>query len=138
MKRNILFSITFFKVNFYAFLYLFCSVNNLGKMYMLKNEINLTIKGPGQFAFINKQYDQTNAELIVNGIPVDSHNYIYKFENDLNNVTIKFNSPIESCKNMFKDLENIIEVDLSNFDASKVTNMDSMFFKCINLEKINL
>ena len=137
MKRNILFSITFFKVNFYAFLCLFCSVNNLGKMYMLKNEINLTIKGTGQLAFINKQYDQTNFELIVNGIPVDSHNYIYKFENDLNNVTIKFNSPIESCKNMFNDLENIIEVDLSNFDASKVTNMDSMFFKCINLEKIN-
>ena len=37
---------------------------------------------------------------------------------------------------MFKELSNIIYVDLSNFDTSQVTNMHSMFESCVNLEEI--
>ena len=32
---------------------------------------------------------------------------------------------------------NIIEIDLSNFDTSEVTNMNGMFSECKNIEKIN-
>ena len=39
---------------------------------------------------------------------------------------------------MFERVTSIIEVDLSNFDASKVKSMAYMFFICSNLEKINL
>ena len=31
----------------------------------------------------------------------------------------------------------IIEIDLSNLDTSKVINMESMFYGCSNLKKIN-
>ena len=37
---------------------------------------------------------------------------------------------------MFYFVENIIEIDLSNFDASNVKTMQYMFFGCSNLEKI--
>ena len=35
-----------------------------------------------------------------------------------------------SCKEMFKDLNDIISIDFSNFDTSKVTEMTSMFYSC--------
>ena len=38
---------------------------------------------------------------------------------------------------MFSYLENIIEIDLSFFDASEITSMQGMFLDCKNLEKIN-
>ena len=57
-------------------------------------------------------------------------------EDNINNITIIFDDDINSCENMFKDLLNIKEVDLSNFDASKVTSMLSMFNGCNYLEKI--
>ena len=54
-----------------------------------------------------------------------------------NNITIKFEDDIDSCENMFFALNNIIEIDLSNFDASKVVNMSSMFKNCTKLERIH-
>ena len=56
--------------------------------------------------------------------------------NDLSNITLVFDEDIESCENMFKELENLVQIDLSKFDASKVTSMRSMFEGCINLERI--
>ena len=44
---------------------------------------------------------------------------------------------ITSCENMFNGLNNIVEIDLSNFDTSEVTIMNAMFKDCTNLEKIN-
>ena len=38
---------------------------------------------------------------------------------------------------MFDGLDNIKEIDISDFDASKVTSMKYMFNGCKNLEKIN-
>ena len=38
---------------------------------------------------------------------------------------------------MFNGLVNLKEIDLSNLDFSKVTNMESMFKNCLNLSKIN-
>ena len=53
-----------------------------------------------------------------------------------NDVTLKFNDDIDSCEYMFEYLDNITEVDLSDFDASKVTSMYRMFYGCSNLTKI--
>ena len=39
---------------------------------------------------------------------------------------------------MFNGLTNIIEVDLSKFDASLVINMYTMFCDCSSLKSINL
>ena len=39
---------------------------------------------------------------------------------------------------MFKDLQNISEIDLSNFDASQITGMHGMFKGCSNLTSVIL
>ena len=54
-----------------------------------------------------------------------------------NNITLRFENQIESCEKMFLNLNNIIEVDLSKFDTSKITTMLLMLTECSSLEKIN-
>jgi len=44
----------------------------------------------------------------------------------------------EDCRNMFKGLENVTDIDLSACDTSDVTNIDSMFELCSALENVNL
>ena len=39
---------------------------------------------------------------------------------------------------MFSELENLIELDLSNFNTSNVTNMYAMFWNCLKLEYLNV
>ena len=52
-------------------------------------------------------------------------------------MTLKFEDQINSFKELFKNVTNIIEIDLSNFDSSQVTTMEKMFYGCWHLEKIN-
>ena len=51
-------------------------------------------------------------------------------------VILEWNQLIESTDYLFYNLNNIIEIDLSEFDASKVTSMTYMFQGCGNLENI--
>ena len=101
-----------------------------------QNEISLTIEGTGQLNFINEAFNLCPYEVYVNYDKKDNSFKSYDFEKSLNNVKIKFNNKIGTCQSMFEGLLNIIEIDLSNFDASEVTSMASMFNSCINLKKI--
>ena len=51
-------------------------------------------------------------------------------------ITIIWNS-LPSCKQLFSDMNNILSIDLSNFDTSEVTDMTEMFCNCANLKNIN-
>ncbi len=44
----------------------------------------------------------------------------------------------ENCSDMFRGCSVLEEIDLSNFDTSRVTNMSDMFFKCSNLIKLDV
>ena len=100
------------------------------------SEINMIIQGEGELNILNSGFNSEPSEVIVNGESKPNCKKSCQFENDLNNVTIKFNTQIESCKNMFYGIKSIIEIDLSKFDASKVINMKKMFRECTNLKKI--
>ena len=43
-----------------------------------------------------------------------------------------------SLKSLFQDMTNLLSVDLTKFDYSKITDTSSMFKNCINLKSINL
>lgn len=57
---------------------------------------------------------------------------------DLNNITLKFTNTIVSCKDMFRGLGDIIEIDLSHFDTSEVISMQSMFRGCSKIISLDL
>ena len=102
------------------------------------SEIKLVINGIGNHKILNNSFQISPSEVIVIS---QLKKFCYKtcyLENYINNVIIRFNTDITSCVNMLNYLNNIIEADLSNFDASKVIDMSYMFFNCIGLKKINL
>ena len=138
MKVNIFFFCTYFHVKLiYIFIFLSLSQNNTLNISNHQNEIHLIIKWQGNIQFINNSFYTKPSEIFVNGLPIDSNQNAYNFNEVLNNVTLKFNDSINSFKSIFNGLINITEIDLSNFDTSQVTDMQYMFYMCKNLEKIN-
>ena len=62
------------------------------------------------------------------------------FNGDINsvyNIRIIWNIPIQETKSMFEDCSQIIEIDLSKFEASEAISMEKMFRRCSNLNFIN-
>ena len=105
------------------------------------SEVHLVVKGSGyqNIKILNDAFTPLPYEVIVNGKKDNScvracnlNNY-----NEENKIILKFNETIDSCESMFEGSTNIISVDLSKFDASKVTSMFGMFYQCSSLKEIN-
>ena len=102
------------------------------------NEIKLKINGTGNLSIIN------NDGLIPSQIYVNNEenprerskiiNNIYEWPT---NVRLVYDSPITSCIGMFFGLDNILEINFTNFDFSQVTDMTNMFHSCISLTSID-
>ena len=123
------------KLNSYLLLIIFISLFTVSKAQL---KISLTIKGKDLKNVINDFYYLLPSKIIVNDISNDTcGKKCFLDKEEMNNVTIIFNRQIESCENMFNNLSDVLEIDLSYLDFSKVTNMDSMFNECSNLKKIN-
>ena len=126
----------------FTFLLKIVSVNlitlmNIRNLNNYISEIHLVVQGKGNQQILNNGYNYLS-EVIINGI--SKGNLCKKFcdlDADINNVTLKFETQIKSCVSMFLNLKSIIEIDLSNFDASEVKDVGSMFYGCENLKKIN-
>ena len=86
----------------------------------------------------------TNAEIIILGSGNNLKNIDYMFFGCGNLKKIIFtikginNSNVISTNSMFKDCNELAELNLSNFDTSKVTSMICMFSGCSSLKELNL
>ena len=112
------------------------TINNLRNLNNNISEIHLIINGTGNQQILYGQFMTSPSEVIVNGI--SKGNLCLRtcdLDQEINNVIIKFNEQLKSCYYMFYELENIIEIDLSYFDASQVKTFGMMFSHCKNLEK---
>ena len=104
----------------------------------IQNEIVLKIDETKGLSIINYRYRSYISEVIVNGISGSINNYTYILnDDDINQVTIKFNEYLENCDYMFYHFSNIIYVDFSNFVSSNVKTMEKMFQYCGSLQSIN-
>ena len=105
--------------------------------YIAISEIKLVISGNNEQNIINKSFYKAPSLAFVNNELSKDCKYTCQLTSDKNNITIRFNEEITSCEKMFSGIYNLIEIDLSNFDCSKVTSMNLMFSYCKNLTKIN-
>ena len=101
------------------------------------SEINLIIKGNGNQKLTYESFYPYPSQVLVNGEIKSGCSRTCNLNGDTSNVTLKFTNQVTNCNNMFLNLKNIKEIDLSNFDFSKVTMMDWMFYGCENMEHIN-
>ena len=103
---------------------------------LTRSEIYLTIEGKGNQSILNDTFYKEPSQVLVEGKGDNSCKKTCNLINDLNNITLIFDEEINSCENMFYGLNNLIMIDLSKFNTSKVKNMNSMFYGCTSLIKI--
>ena len=116
------------------FKYYFIFIFTISFIILVKNsEIKLIIQGEGELNILNNSFYLDPSDIIVNGESKPECKKSCEFVNGLNNIAIKFDNQIESCEYMFDGIVSIIEVDLSNFDASHVVSMHRMFSNCITV-----
>ena len=97
-------------------------VNGIGNQEIIYNDFN---------TMPDKIYSSNGDEIIGIGNTIN-------IEENESSIILKWNNYLNDCSFMFYKLENIIEIDLSNFDPSNVNTMKQMFSGCTNLEKINI
>ena len=97
--------------------------------------INLTIEGKGYQAILGDN-TKTPLTVIINGQTQDYPNILYEMKENINNITVIWDER-PSCSKMFKNVGNVISVDLSLFNSSYETDTSEMFSGCINLKYIN-
>ena len=104
--------------------------------------ITLKINRKGISKIYNKLYKVNNAQLpnevFINDKELKPINNTYNFTETTNNVKLVWHQNIESTQYLFYGCYNIVEIDLNDFNASKVTNMSHMFEWCLGLEALKL
>lgn len=101
-----------------------------------KNEILLTINKTINTSIINPSFKSLISEIRVNGIVqteinVNLNNLI-ELEYEIHNITIKFKERLNSCARIFKDLDNIISIDMLNLICHQLHLCMNLFMVVIH------
>ena len=139
-NRRKLFTINTIKVINIIFITLLPLINNNGHFEF---NITLKVKGPGNAQILDVNFFNANKpdRIFINGteINVNERNYIYNFIQTDNIVQLLWNqNNIVPLLGMFSYCTNITEIDLSNFNTSKLTDMTKMFYNCLSLTSLDL
>ena len=105
--------------------------------------ITLKIKGIGtkKIFYSDTDYFSSNSypnEVYINGNKQNDVTHSYNLNQTDNFIELVWYNLISSCYRMFYECSNITEIDLSNFNTSKVNEMRSMFYGCSSLTSLNL
>ena len=100
------------------------------------NQISLTINSTGLVQILSESFSYLPSSVTINGNETSLINRRVNLVSVSNIVIMEWNSPIIDCFSMFSGLNNISEIDLSNFTSSNVIDMRFMFNGCTKLEKI--
>ena len=114
--------------------------SNAGTSLQYSTTIILKVIGTGnKFILCNmpNNFNSPQSQTTINGNTQSDNKNAYDFIEENNNITLIWNYPIMNCNYMFYSCSDIVEIDLSQFDASQVNSMESMFSGGSNLTSIN-
>ena len=134
IKNNVHFS--FLLKLFLLLITISYSENNLRALNE-KNEIILIVKEVSINQRLISEYIRLPDEIIINGEKKEQISTNYELNDPENIIILRWNSSLDTCKNMFYNLDSAISVDFSNFDSSKITDMTAMFYGCKSLKSVN-
>ena len=103
-------------------------------IFILSEEIDnsyilIKINDTGIQYIMNTKFSSLPNEVYINEKEMENISYFYDLEDEGNIIKLKWNIKLDSCENMFSGMENITEIDISNFDTSLVRSMNSFFKK---------
>ena len=110
---------------------------SFSEYYSNFNQITLIVKGKNFHKIMSPSVTKPYSITINNNRQKISDDMNYYFNDEINTVVLKWNSFLTSCKDMFKDINCLISIDLSYFNTKMVTDMFRMFYNCSNLQSIN-
>ena len=134
------------KIIFYFFvivyLYNLISLIECKQRKIQSNDSTIYLKtnGSGNINIISNSYNTLPEKILINGINHDTIQKSYPFENsgnNINNITLIWNSRFISTSYMFEGCSKIIEIDFTFFDTSNVENMYYMFKDCLLLTSLD-
>ena len=147
LKKNNIYISFLLLISFIYFFFPLSKQKTIRKLNSI-SEISLVINGTGDQKIFNNisqrvgtkycQFSNISDKIIINGVLQNyTDYYVYNLRNQINNITLIWNYQPLDCSVMFSGLSNIIKIDLSKFDSSKVTDMRGMFNGCSSLTSIN-
>ena len=104
--------------------------------YIMDSEIIIKFLRKNTYQIINDNFLNSIISIDVNG-KIMEKNTTLTMDKYRNIVRMKMDSLINNCYGMFQNCKDIVEIDLSHFDASHVTDMGYMFSGCSSLTSIN-
>ena len=117
-------------------------IKNILTVKLINNHRNLNSISKIHLKIVNQNFNKERKVLVSNfyvdyiylngNITNNDNKYIYIDNNKTNNVTLVWNDSFETCDYLFYSLNSIIEIDLSEFNTSKVKSMYFMFYNCTN------
>ena len=112
-------------------------LHKMGELNLL-NEIIIKTIGSQKQRILDNEFIDLPSEIIINNnsVYINESKIITNSLREENIIIMKWNYKVKSCTSMFKNITNIIEIDLSNFDASEVDSMNQMFSSCSNLRRV--
>ena len=129
------------------------SSDNKSRGFFLRNKITIYLEIKKEdvnkeiYFLDNTKFHDKLGELNENNTTIffpDNNIYLqfkkyHKFEKEGNyELTLNFTTRLKDCSYMFYGCDNIVKIDLSNFESHNVTNMDEMFCGCNNLSVLDL
>ena len=118
-----------------SFAYVYLKIDKKRILIHRISEISFVIRG---YYYNHDLSNIQPSEIFVNGIPCDDFKlYHCNLDRELNKITLRFESENIKCYNIFRHIGEIIEIDISKFDTSNVSDLSGMFRNCINLKSIN-
>ena len=105
----------------------------------LKNEIRMKVKIDKYD--VNEKikiFNGKNSILYVDDKIIESENYFIPEKEGIFSIRLIIKNPNEDCSRMFQFCSRIIDMDLTSFDTTNVTNMYGMFSHCKNLKNLDL
>ena len=77
-----------------------------------------------------KELNSSNTELYINNEKTEYKKYFQPKKEGTYSILLKIHNNIKDCSFMFYDCDRLINIDLTKFDTSNVTNMSYMFSGC--------
>jgi len=104
------------------------------------SEIIIKVKDSNTQEIINKDFLYKPDEVYHNGksITLLDGNKVENLDYNNNTILMRWHDQLITCQNMFANITSIEEVDLSNFNFSKVSSTEQMFYKCVGIKYIHI
>ena len=101
------------------------------------SKISLKSEEIGFQYILNESFQPLPDKILINGQEINQTAHKIEINEEGSIIELIWNNPLSNCHAMFKGMSNILEINFTDFDTSKVTDMSKMFMDCEYLQNLD-